>query len=84
MCAHLCFPLPNQLPGPEVKLFVDQVCIAVCPLLSVLVISTCISCVLLSLSRAQHSLTGIHQQGVIHSAVFFLVLLAGTSLGSHQ
>lgn len=29
MCAHLCFPQPNHLPGPEVKLFVDQVCIAV-------------------------------------------------------
>lgn len=29
MCSHLCFPPPNQLPGPEVKLFVDQTCIAV-------------------------------------------------------
>ncbi|KAA6425235.1 MAG: hypothetical protein FRX49_04730 [Trebouxia sp. A1-2] len=29
MCAHLCLPPPNQLPGPEVRQFVDQVCIAV-------------------------------------------------------
>lgn len=39
---------------------------------------------LLSLSGAQHSLTRIHQQGVIHSAVFVHILLLDISLGSQS
>lgn len=29
MCAHLCFPPPSQLPGPDTKLFVEMVSVAV-------------------------------------------------------
>ena len=29
MCSHLCFPRPQQLPGPEAKLFVEMACVAV-------------------------------------------------------
>ena len=44
MCSHLCFPTPQQLPGPEAKLFVEMACVAVshqtaCPA----IMSTCLS-----------------------------------------